>query len=170
MKSEKMDHLRRRTDQKGFSLVELIVVIAIMAVLIGVLAPQFLKYVEKTRLQKDNSALAEIAEAIRIAAANEEVYDELAGGTLCLWSTREANNAQTFDLRLQNVEASSRTSYPNLGKELEQAIGDKFTTQSNTYNKSYDIALIVQIQNGRVIVSVSNYIENDGTLVGLKPL
>ena len=38
-------------NNKGFSLVELIVVVAIMAVLVGVLAPAYLRYVEKTRMQ-----------------------------------------------------------------------------------------------------------------------
>lgn len=36
-------------NNKGFSLIELIVVIAIMAVLIGVIAPQFLGYSDKTK-------------------------------------------------------------------------------------------------------------------------
>lgn len=40
-----MNKKQKSLTNKGFSLVELIIVIAIMAVLVGVLAPQFLKYV-----------------------------------------------------------------------------------------------------------------------------
>ncbi len=47
-----------KANNQGFSLVELIIVIAIMAVLVGVLAPQFIKYVERGRAQRDASALA----------------------------------------------------------------------------------------------------------------
>ena len=50
----------------GFSLVELIVVVAIMAVLVGVLAPAYLAYVEKTRIQRDESAAGEIFRAAEI--------------------------------------------------------------------------------------------------------
>jgi type IV pilus assembly protein PilA len=50
-------------NNKGFSLVELIVVIAIMAVLVGVLAPQFIKYVEKSREATDIQNISSIADA-----------------------------------------------------------------------------------------------------------
>jgi type IV pilus assembly protein PilA len=37
----------KKANNQGFSLVELIIVIAIMAVLVGVLAPQFIKICRK---------------------------------------------------------------------------------------------------------------------------
>ena len=63
-------------ENKGFSLVELIVVIAIMAVMTSVLAPSLLGYVEQSRMAKDNSAMGEVNNAIKLALANQDVYDE----------------------------------------------------------------------------------------------
>lgn len=54
----------KKTNNKGFSLVELIVVIAIMAVLIGVLAPTFTKYVEQSRRATDIQTAEEIRQAV----------------------------------------------------------------------------------------------------------
>lgn len=72
--------MKNRKNNKGFSLVELIVVVAIMAVLVGVLAPAYLRYVEKSRAQKDASAVAEVVEAIQVAAAEEECYNAIGTG------------------------------------------------------------------------------------------
>ena len=62
---------KERMNNKGFSLVELIIVIAIMAVLVVVLAPQFLKYVEKARISTDKDNAAAIATALQVWAAAE---------------------------------------------------------------------------------------------------
>lgn len=56
---------------KGFSLIELIIVIAIMAVLVGVLAPQFIKYVESSRQSKDMQAVDTFKETIEAYVADE---------------------------------------------------------------------------------------------------
>ena len=61
----------------AFSLVELIVVIAIMAVMAAVLAPALLGYVEKSRMQKDDSAMDEVVNAIQLSLADQSIYDEV---------------------------------------------------------------------------------------------
>lgn len=61
---------------KGFSLVEIIVVIAIMVVLLAVLAPFLLRYVENSRMQKDESAMDEVCHGILLALSDSEIFDE----------------------------------------------------------------------------------------------
>lgn len=64
---------------KGFSLVELIIVIAIMAILIGVMAPQLIKYIEKTNVSSDTQLCDTIHEAIMITLSDPEVIMSNAG-------------------------------------------------------------------------------------------
>lgn len=59
----------KKLNNKGFSLVELIIVIAIMVIMVAVLAPQFTKYVERSRVSTDVQTASAIAEAIEIAIA-----------------------------------------------------------------------------------------------------
>ena len=56
-----------RKDNKGFSLVELIIVIAIMVALVAMLAPQFVKYVAKSR----NAVVSSAAEDVLATAKSE---------------------------------------------------------------------------------------------------
>ena len=62
----------KKTNNKGFSLVELIIVIAIMAILVGVLAPQFMKYVERSRNSADVQNASAITSAIQVHAADSQ--------------------------------------------------------------------------------------------------
>ena len=68
-----------KKDNKGFSLVELIIVIAIMAVLVGVLAPQFIKYVEQSRRSRDIQTAQEIREAILADIADGVITADING-------------------------------------------------------------------------------------------
>lgn len=68
-----MNKKQKSLTNKGFSLVELIIVIAIMAVLVGVLAPQFLKYVEQSRKSKDIQTAANLQTAYLTDIADSEI-------------------------------------------------------------------------------------------------
>lgn len=68
-----------KKNNKGFSLVELIVVIAIMAVLVGVLAPQFIQYVERSRISTDIQNMDQIKTAVEVYCTEN---DDLNGKSL----------------------------------------------------------------------------------------
>lgn len=71
---------------KGFSMVELIIVIAIMAILAAALAPALIKYVRKARRTRDVDAAGKIYSSFMRAAVEMEdgTLDTFGGGELYL--------------------------------------------------------------------------------------
>lgn len=71
--------MKKKMNNKGFSLVELIIVIAIMVILVAVLAPQYLRYVERSRVATDTQTTVEFINAMQVVAADPEI--SLVSGT-----------------------------------------------------------------------------------------
>lgn len=66
--------MKKMNNNKGFSLIELIIVIAIMAVLVAIIAPNLTKYLGKSKSQTDNTNREEVKKQVKncIAEAGTE--------------------------------------------------------------------------------------------------
>ena len=67
-----MNKIRNRKNNKGFSLVELIIVIAIMAILAGILIPQFVKYISSSKVSGDIQQAENIYNAVAAQYADSQ--------------------------------------------------------------------------------------------------
>ncbi len=65
-----MKRMKAKKANKGFTMVELIIVIAIIAVLAAVLAPQYLRFVEESRVSTDMSTGTSIETAVNVLIAD----------------------------------------------------------------------------------------------------
>lgn len=78
-----------KKSNKGFSLVELIIVIAIMAILAAAIAPALIRYIDKSRKADDVQFFGQIQTAASAALANEDAYSAVAaklGTSSAVWS------------------------------------------------------------------------------------
>ncbi len=61
--------------KEGFSLIELLIAITIMVILIGLIAPQVIRYVDRAREVRDMQTIDSIYEGINAALTDEDAYD-----------------------------------------------------------------------------------------------
>ena len=103
-----------KKSNKGFSLVELIIVIAIMAILAAAIAPALIRYIDKSRKADDVQFFGQIQSAASAALANEDAYAAVAsklGTSNAVWtgsvtSSGAVTNDSTNDKFVNEVNST----------------------------------------------------------------
>lgn len=118
----------KKLNNQGFSLVELIIVVAIMAVLVGVLAPQYLRYVENSRYQTDVTMADSIRNAIKVAlATDEQIYADAEDVTITL-SDADLTSIGWTSLNDELIEViGNGTAYPDTALTSKTCIATPIT-------------------------------------------
>lgn len=145
-------------NSKGFSLVEVVVVIAIMAVLMAVLVPALIRNVEKTRVQKDKSAIAEVHHSTELAISDEEYIDAMPSSNGATASGGVLNVADLFD----NKQDGESTDGDELAAEVVSLAGATITLTSKMKNDCNVKIVHMDTAKGKVIFEVSSDSSNGG--------
>lgn len=132
----------QENDKKGFSLVELIIVMAIMAILVGIVASQVLPYMEKSRQSKDQQILSSICTDVVSAIAQSE---ETVGD---------------FDVTVDSLDGTSggNTSVNSVGKQFAELHGTTTTAglklKSSAAKSGSSVKVKYTVTGSKGIVSV----------------
>lgn len=130
-----MGHSRNR----GFSLIELIIAIAILVVLTGLLAPQFTKYIEKARWAKAVQTLDNIYSALEVAYIEVSQADKEAaegtGGWLRVLGGKTVEGSNAGKAICENMRET-------LGDDLMDRVDIDISVEEDSENKD-DLSIIL---------------------------
>ena len=112
-----MKNTKEKRENGGFSLVELIIVIAIMAVLVGILAPQYLSYMHKAKVTADWANIRNYYTEITLDYISTGQYNP---NVLTLDSNNPASMEQREIHFLNGTTATLKAGYFHVTKENTQ--------------------------------------------------
>jgi len=131
----------KKMNNKGFSLIELIIVIAIMAILVAIIAPNLTKYLGKSKKNTDKKNADEIASQVQTTITDYETDEgsifkstNTTGSGTITWSGNTASGSefQTGFINLLNKNITSSTKSKEKSTEAtctitKSASGDGYT-------------------------------------------
>ena len=136
----------RRGNNAGFSMVELIIVIAIMAVLMGVLAPTLINNISKSRESTDLHNIDVVRDVVGYALSEEEIA-KAHGGTAqyCVIRYDSSKNKNVID-----GAVAGGTDFKDLLQEyMDQNLGESVELHSDVASGAF---IQIEVSSDRVAV------------------
>ena len=107
----KLLNKKLKLGKKGFSLVELIIVIAIMAVLVAILLPQYLQYVEKSRVSADNTFADGLQNSLKVILSDDDYSQTINEDFTVTWTGNAVTVAGNDHAAVEAALALSMNGY-----------------------------------------------------------
>lgn len=139
-------------NNKGFSLVELIIVIAIMAILVGVMAPQLIKYIEKSNVSADTQLAATIQTACVTAMMDPEVLADTS-------ASNYINGLQGGQANIASFVGGTNKYTSAVSEILGETVAANITgslKSANVNNNAKDISVTLSANSCTVIITNSD--------------
>ncbi|MBR6093632.1 MAG: prepilin-type N-terminal cleavage/methylation domain-containing protein [Lachnospiraceae bacterium] len=141
--------MEKKSDH-GFSLVELIIVIGIMAILVAVMTPMLLKYIEKTNVSSDTQLADSVRQAFVAATTDARVLSDSASEPY--FEKLESEDGMNVD---------SDSSFLGSKCIMRESVGDILGVPLNTLvdnmrsKHAPDTHVNVKLVNGQVVVTLT---------------
>jgi type IV pilus assembly protein PilE len=135
-----MKKRRSNLQQKGFSLIELMIVVAIVAILGAVAYPSYMDSVTDARRADAQAVLMEAAQYMERFYTENNRYDEDTGGTAVALPAQLAESPRDSGTKFYDltVQASSRSTYTLRATPKNGQAGNGFLEITNTFVKAWD--------------------------------
>ena len=144
---------RKKKDNKGFTLIELVIVVAILAILVGILAPQYTKYVEKSRKAADASNLENLVTAFK-TVASDGAEDHVDEGTYKIIISKDGSKI------LENGSEITEDKRPGFNEVFASFVGDNWRNEIKLKSKKWEDTNKKTVKE----ISATLKVENDGSV------
>lgn len=126
-----MKKLMKRKNNKGFSLVELIVVVLIMGIIAVALAPQVMKWVGTARTNSDSNTSKDIKSAVQVALADWQQTHSLPA----------SGSNQTYVINGTSTALTDASGYEDLSAVVAEVMGGDYPTPAKTGSTGFTVTI-----------------------------